>query len=330
MLNKLRLILIHVTGAIIFLLVPIIISPDLTSPVLFSITPFQIEFFSYALLLLFFYLNFFVLIPQFYFRNKKFIFVAAIIFSYCMVSYMPLVITKNSFRFYGVNFPYYLGGILFKFLAVLIFSLTIKINNKWKQAEKEKLNAELSFLKAQINPHFLFNTLNSIYSLSIVENAKETSAGITKLSDMMRYISSATDKHVVPLIKELNYISNYIELQKKRFGETVEIAYSIKGNTEGKEIVPLILISFVENAFKHGINPEENSYIEISIEIKETELELRVFNNKVHVQHEEELASGLGIANTKNRLKLVYADKHMLKIDNTAKDFSVQLKLTLQ
>jgi LytS/YehU family sensor histidine kinase len=134
----------------------------------------------------------------------------------------------------------------------------------------------------------------------------------------------------VALTKELNYITNYIELQKKRFGDTVSITYSITGDTEGKEIVPLILISFVENAFKHGINSEEDSVIEINIHVKETILELEVFNNKVKVLHEEELASGLGIANTKNRLQLVYPEKHTLKIDNTMKDFSVQLKLNLQ
>jgi hypothetical protein len=328
--NKLQLILIHVTGAILFLLVPILISPDLSNPDLFKITPFQIDFCSYALLLLFFYLNFYILIPQFYFKKRKFIFVATIVLSYAVVSYLPLPLTQNSIAFYGSNFPYYLGHILFKFLSVFIFSLIIKINNKWKQAEKDKLNAELSFLKAQINPHFLFNTLNSIYSLAITERANETSAGIIKLSDMMRYISSATDKHTVALTKELNYITNYIELQKKRFGDTVNITYSINGNEEGKEIVPLILISFVENAFKHGINSEEDSLIDIHIQVKEKSLELNVFNNKVKVLHEEELASGLGISNTKNRLQLVYPNKHTLKIENMTKYFSVQLKLTLQ
>lgn len=328
--NKLRLTLIHFTGAVFFLLVPIIISPDIASPELFKITPFQIDFTTYVLLLLFFYLNFFVLIPQFYFKKGKIIYIVAIIICYMLVAYLPLPLTRNTYHFYGSNFPYYLGHCLFKFLSVFIFSLMIKINNKLKQAEKDKLNAELSFLKAQINPHFLFNTLNSIYSLAITERANETSAGIIKLSDMMRYISSATDKHMVALSKELNYITNYIELQKKRFGDTVKITYSINGDATGKEIVPLILISFVENAFKHGINSEEDSVIEINIHIKETTLELEVFNNKVKVLHEEELASGLGIANTRNRLQLVYPEKHTLKIENTTKNFSVQLKLILQ
>jgi sensor histidine kinase YesM len=328
--NKLRLILIHVTGAILFLLVPILISPDLNNPDLFRIIPFRIDFISYALLLVFFYLHFFILIPQFYFKEKKLSYIVAVVLSYAAVAYLPLPLIHLSYAFYGSNFPYYLGHSLFKFLSVFIFSLMIKINNKLKQAEKDKLNAELSFLKAQVNPHFLFNTLNSIYSLAITEKAKETSAGIIKLSGMMRYISSATEKDMVVLSKELNYITNYIELQKKRFGHTVKITYSINGDAEGKEIVPLILISFVENAFKHGINSEEDSVIEIHIHIKDTTLELNVFNNKVNVLHEEELASGLGIVNTKNRLQLVYPDKHTLKIENTVKFFSVHLKLILQ
>lgn len=328
--SKLRLILIQITGTIIFLLVPILISPDINDPTLFKIVFFQIDFISYILLILFFYINFYILIPQFYFRKRHFLFISTVVFCFIAVAYLPLVFAQKSYTFYGNHFPYYLGGILFKFISVFVFSMMIKINNKWKQAEKEKLNAELAFLKAQIDSHFLFNTLNGIYSLAIEEKAMETSEGIIKLSNMMRYISNATNKHLIPLEKELNYISNYVELQKKRFGDTVRILYSKNGNTDGKEIVPLILISFIENAFKHGINSEEDSFIDIHIEIKEKKLELKVFNHKVNVMPEEHLASGLGITNAKNRLQLVYADKHNLKIENTSKWFSVQLKLILE
>jgi sensor histidine kinase YesM len=106
---------------------------------------------------------------------------------------------------------------MFKFLSVFIFSILIKTNNKWKYAEQKKLNAELSFLKAQINPHFLFNTLNSIYSTAITENAKNTSTAVVKLSALMRYITSVSNQQFVPLSKELEYIRNYIDLQKIAF-----------------------------------------------------------------------------------------------------------------
>lgn len=328
--NRLRLVLIQVSGAVLFLLLPILISPDLTNPVLFKITPFQIEFISHFLLLAFFYINFFVLIPQFYFKKRYTVFVTLIAFSYAVVAYLPVLCTQNTYVFYGKHFPYYLGQSLFKFLGVFIFSMLIKVSNKWKKAEEEKRNAELSFLKAQVNPHFLFNTLNSIYSLSITEGAGETAAGIIKLSDMMRYISSASSQKFVSLAKELDYIRNYIELQKNRFGNTIKITYTVNGNTEGKLIAPLMLISFVENAFKHGVNPEEDSDIKIQIQISENVLELQVFNNKVNIFYKEELTSGLGIENTSNRLKLIYPDKHVLKIENAAKEFTVRLKIMLQ
>ncbi|HET8963366.1 MAG TPA: histidine kinase [Chitinophagales bacterium] len=328
--NKLRLILIQVSGAVLFLLLPILISPDLTNPVLFKVTPFQIDFISYALLLIFFYLNFFLFVPQFYFRKKYKAFVPLIVLSYAAVAYLPILITRNTFMLYGKYFPYYLGQSLFKFLSIFIFSLLIKVNNKWKRAEEERKAAELSFLKAQVNPHFLFNTLNGIYSQAISEKAIQTSAGIIKLSDMMRYISNASGQKFVALEKELNYIQNYIELQKNRFGDTVKISCAVSGETEGKQIAPLILISFVENAFKHGVNPEENSELSVLVSVLENSLEMEVVNNKVTVVHQEDLTSGIGIQNTSNRLKLIYPDKHKLVIENKLKEFCVRLKILLQ
>lgn len=328
--NKLRLILIQVSGAVLFLSLPILISPDLTSPTLFKITPFQIDFISYVLLLIYFYVNTYVLIPQFYFKKKYTIFILCNWFSFAVVAFLPIFIVQNTETWYGKYFPYYLGQSFFKFLSVFIFSVLLKVSNKWKKAEEEKRNAEISFLKAQVNPHFLFNTLNSIYSQAIVEGAKETATGIIKLSDMMRYVSNASSQKFVSLEKELDYIQNYVDLQKNRFGDTIKIIYTVDGPAKGKQITPLILISFVENAFKHGVNPEEDSCIEIAIQIHDTELELKVFNKKVNIVYKEEFASGLGIENTSNRLKLIYPDKHVLDIENTAKEFSVRLKIMLQ
>ncbi len=134
---------------------------------------------------------------------------------------------------------------MFKFLSVFIFSILIKTNNKWKYAEQKKLNAELSFLKAQINPHFLFNTLNSIYSAAITENAKNTSTAVVKLSALMRYITSVSNQQFVPLSKELEYIRNYIDLQKNRFQETIQLVYKVEGDVANKQIVPLYMIAFI-------------------------------------------------------------------------------------
>lgn len=328
--NKLRLTLIHLSGAILFLLFPILISPDITEPTLFKIIFFRIDFFNHFFLLIFFYINFFILVPAFYFNKKFIIFYFLTAICYCITSYLPILITHHNYLLYGRNFPYYLGQSMFKFLSVFIFSVLIKTNNKWKYAERKKLNAELAFLKAQINPHFLFNTLNSIYSTAITENAKSTSEALVKLSGLMRYITNVTNEQFVPLSKELEYIGNYIDLQKNRFQDTIQLIYEVKGDATNKQIVPLVLISFIENAFKHGINPEEESFIHIAIDVKETTLVFHIRNNKVNRTQELELPSGLGIDNTKKRLQLIYPDKHLLQIENTAKQFAVSLTLQIQ
>ena len=327
--NRLRLTFIHVCGAILFLLFPILISPDISEPTLFKIVFFRIDFFNHFCLLIFFYINFFILVPRFYFNKRYTAFYLLTIICFCLSSYLPILITHHNYLLYGKNFPYYLGQSMFKFLSVFIFSVLIKTNNKWKYAEQKKLNAELSFLKAQINPHFLFNTLNTIYSTAITENAKSTSTAVVKLSALMRYITSVSNEQFVSLSKELEYISNYIDLQKNRFQDTIQLIYKVEGDPKRKQIVPLVLISFIENAFKHGVNPEEASPIFITIEIQDAALLFHVRNNKVTKTHELELSSGLGIDNTKKRLQLIYPNKHLLQIDNTAKQFAVSLKLQL-
>jgi LytS/YehU family sensor histidine kinase len=224
------------------------------------------------------------------------------------------------------DFLFDIGQHLLLFLVVFFFSLMISISNRWKQTEKEKLSAEVSFLKAQINPHFLFNTLNSIYALAINREEK-TADAVVQLSEMMRYIIRDANDEVVALQKEINYISNYIALQKTRLGDTVIINYHVQGNTSGKQIAPLILISFIENAFKHGVNPDKNSKIEISIILMENNLRLYVFNRKTSSLREEQ---GIGLQNSKERLKLLYASKHELAISNKEDSYSVHLLITLQ
>jgi LytS/YehU family sensor histidine kinase len=145
---------------------------------------------------------------------------------------------------------------------------------------------------------------------------------------MMRYVVSESNRDFVPLDKELSYIRNYVELQQLRFGEAVQLLFFVHGNAGSSKIAPLILIPFVENAFKHGINAEESSCIRISIDIDNNELRLEVFNNKVFVRREEE-KSGLGIENTRGRLHLLYPNRHSLVITDTEESFSVLLTIRL-
>jgi sensor histidine kinase YesM len=215
------------------------------------------------------------------------------------------------------------------FVIVLFCALLLKTNQRWRKLQQEKLETELSYLKAQINPHFLFNTLNSIYSLAI-EKSDYTATAVVKLSGMMRYIISESHKNFVSLEKEVNYINDYIELQKFRLGGTVEIQYSLQGNYNRKEIAPLILITFVENAFKYGVNPEQHSKILVRIDIENDSLILAIENNKVTTSQEKIEASGLGISNTRNRLEMLYPGKYKLNINDGVEKFKVHLEVTLQ
>jgi LytS/YehU family sensor histidine kinase len=232
------------------------------------------------------------------------------------------------FHFGGKRFLFRMGHNLVFFLAIIFFSLLLKINNRLKQMEREKLKAELSYFKAQINPHFLFNTLNSIYSLAIQKDDK-TPEAVVKLSGMMRFVITDASNDFVPLDKEISYITDYVDLQKIRFGDTVKIDYQPCEAVPGKYIAPLILIAFIENAFKFGVNPESDSFISIRITFTEQELLLSIFNHKVRDRNDNEPSGGLGIINARQRLALLYPEKHRLIIEDGESHFKVDLYINL-
>jgi len=348
--NKTWQVIIHITGCIAFLSLPVLLSPDVSWDFRFiKLPPFQEDFVSYSLLLLFFYLNYFYLIPNLYFKEKYLYYFICIIACYAIISWLPDLLVPGNHSGYtapppsrpfddrplmappphGPLSPVPHFEHLFQFFMVLILSAMIRINNRLRQSEKEKVNAELSYLKAQINPHFLFNTLNSIYSSAIEENADNTATAVVKLSGMMRYVISETHHNFVSLEKEINYITDYIELQKIRLGNTANLQYKVTGSTAGKKIAPLILISFIENAFKHGVNPEEKSGITIDIEIKDGYLQMMVSNAKVKTVNGNSFKSNIGLENTRGRLQLLYPSKHDLEIKEDEKEFIVLLKINL-
>lgn len=213
------------------------------------------------------------------------------------------------------------------FLGSCFVALTLQYRAQLFRIEKEKLDAEVSFLKAQINPHFLFNTLNSIYSLAI-EKSQDTPQAIVQLSELMRYILKDSGADRVELTKELQYIKNYVALQKRRLGDTVTIDFTVPETGGNGKIAPLLLMSFVENAFKYGVSPEEDAEIAIAIAIEHGKLKLAVSNKKVRSRQEIE-TTGIGIANTKGRLEHLYAGKYVLKIDDSENRFVVHLTIDI-
>jgi len=362
--KKLYPIVLHVFCSPVFLLFPILSSPDFPDVKATISNPFGInEVITHCLLLAFFYLSYFILIPRFYFRQKY------IWFGLSIAAYMAFMIMVLSFIF--VRFPHlhvrhhppppidgfrpppppdgkpfkpwhpgdaphinilrvvFFDYSMYLLLIVLFIAMLLKISQRWRELQNEKLETELSYLKAQINPHFLFNTLNSIYALAI-EKSDYTATAVVKLSGMMRYIISESTKHFVSLQKEISYIEDYIELQKFRLGGTVQINYHLKGSAAGKEIAPLLLITFVENAFKYGVNPEEYSDIFTEINIENDSLSLTVANNKVSHQIQKEASGGLGINNTKHRLEMLYPGRYDLDINDGPTKFIVHLQISLK
>jgi LytS/YehU family sensor histidine kinase len=286
-----------------------------------------------------FYLNFFLLIPVYLLRRKYWLYFSLLLLAIAMVIMASGVI----FVFSDFN-PGYLvktNPLVEKIIPVIIINaislwlLTIVSSILWatynrlRQIEEEKLAAQIASLKSQINPHFLFNTLNNIYATAIDSSPKAADM-IDKLSEMMRYSMKDTQQDYVLLEDEIHYIDNYIELQKLRLDRSVKLEYSRLENLPAMRISPMLLIPFIENAFKHGVNSEQKSYIKIALIITKTELQLSVVNNKVNVQKDISERSGLGITNTWRRLNLIYPLKHLLVINETEREFSVSLHINLQ
>ena len=230
--------------------------------------------------------------------------------------------------------------IIFFFTSYIIITSLLKLSKSWfwvselekelLEKEKQKTEVELKALKAQINPHFFFNTLNSIYSMALDKDERLPNT-ILQLSDLMRYFLYQSKDNFIPLEKELAVVNNYIALQKIRSDGLLNIDVNSSGQIDGQKIAPLLLITFLENAFKHGAKGNtEGSFIRISTEIQKDHLHFSVENNKGIVdQITTGEQGGLGLENIKRQLELLYPGKHRLTIKNTKDNFAVHLQLDL-
>ena len=201
------------------------------------------------------------------------------------------------------------------------------MNEKIKgNLENEKLVSELAFLKSQINPHFLFNSLNNIYSLAY-QKSEKTPEAILKLSEIMRYMLYESNENKVPLLEEIRYLKNYIELQKLRFKDKAYINFEVDEDIQDQKITPLILISFVENAFKHGVATDKENPITIVLNVSTNKLFFQVLNRK-NTQNKDE-TGGIGLQNVKRRLDLLYKGQYRLHIQDDKDIYSCELYLNL-
>lgn len=355
--------IINILIGLVLLILPFITSPDISSGwTLLKIKPFQQSFLRYFLLVIFLFINYYYIIPKFYVKKKWIIFICILTISYLAISQLPGLILRDTQNMSALmpllkqdqdplfqepfthNFkrpippvfneipqpsPFREPAFIFQFLVILILTISLRLNKHLKELENKKLIAELSYLKAQINPHFLFNTLNNLYALSL-KKSDITPNAILKLSGIMRYVVTESNQSKVSLEKEINYIKDYISLQQLRLGTNITLHFDIQGAFTNDKIAPLILITFIENAFKYGVSSSKPSTINISINLTNNTLTLKVINSIVNLHIPKEHSTEEGISNTIKRLEMVYPDKHSLEIHQDNKTYSVQLKINLE
>lgn len=348
--QKHRVLFAHLIGSLLFLSMPVLLSPhspeanQIVSPMMLK------DFVTSCMMLGFFYLNYYVLIPKFFFKKNYTVYGLFVIVSFLLVCTIPIAFKQDLPNRFppqreflnrldqkrspedrprpmprGPNFLRQNMYNLHLFSIVVLFSILLKVRHRLSRAEQAHHQAEMVSLKEQINPHFLFNTLNGIYALAVRDKSGTTASAILKLSGLMRYVVTETSNAYVDLDKEIAYINDYIELQKLRLDRRVQLSYEVVGAPQGKKIAPLLLVPFIENAFKYGVNPDEDSNISILIKINDSELDMVVENNKVKVALHPHESSGKGIENTKLRLHLWYPSKHLLDLSDDDKRFRVHL-----
>ena len=282
-----------------------------------------------------------VLIPRFTIKRKTAVFIAE-----TLVLILGLTLIETLVDYFFFNSIFSSAEESFKSQGIINLALNIIFacaalaygfiknwirNERARQRLKEeKLNAELNFLKSQVNPHFLFNVLNMAFSSAIRSKDENTANIIEKLSGLMRYMLYDSNADKVDLSREIDYLRDFVDLQKLRISADVpvKISLEIKGDISGIRIAPLILVPFVENAFKHGIRVEQPSAIDISMDCQPAGLFFRVENTRfLALKDRSPTDSGIGLENVKRRLDLIYPGQHHLTIRDTESTFVVELEL---
>jgi two-component system LytT family sensor kinase len=329
-------VLIHsITWVCIFAFAPIIryVAGDKLD-VSFFLNTFYIVFHTYIIGL--FYLNAYLLVPAVLYKRNVTWYILAVL---CLVSGAGALISLASPPLHMHRHHHYadffLGSFLPGFFVVAISTSyriildRIRTEQERSDRENENLKTELSFLRSQVSPHFMFNVLNNTVSLAR-KKSEILEPTLIKLSHLMRYMLYESDEEKVPLEREAEYLRNYIDLQMQRFGTELKLNLEIN-NSSRDDIEPMLLIPFVENAFKHGTGMIKTPEISIRLLTWDHELHLQVSNKYDPASKEEkDKNSGIGLKNVERRLKLLYANHYTLQIEKTDTMFNVILKITFQ
>lgn len=290
------------------------------------------------------YINLELLLPRFGRKKRLLVYVVLLAATIILFSW----INYKFFAFWSARiFPDYFfisyftfKEIIFFFSGCIIVTSLLKLSKSWfrvselerklLEKEKQKTEVELKALKAQINPHFFFNTLNSIYSMALDKDERLPTT-VLQLSNLMRYFLYESNDRFIPLRKELDVVDNYIALQTLRSGEQLTIQTQRSGTVNGQQIAPLLLITFLENAFKHGARGDgAGPFIRLNITVDRNTLLFSVLNNKGVIDEIKTTGhGGLGLENIKRQLELLYPNKHSLTVKNMKDSFVVELQLEL-
>ncbi len=339
---------IHTIMCIGFMLLPLIASPRSSVFDTFNFGfPEITGLINSALLICFFYFHYYFILPRFYYQKKYLQWIGITLLAFVIILLAPNYLTFNfhtppefhpspdmfprphdQFHENSIFRSFRFEETLTKFLVVFVLSLLLRTREQWKKSQEEKKQAELSYLRSQVNPHFLFNTLNGIYSLALVDS-KKTPDAIVKLSELMRYVISEINKDYVPLLKEIEHLQNYIELQRMRLGETVIINFEVSDISEKQLIVPLLLMPFVENAFKYGISSTSTSEINIQLTCENDKMKFLIKNNIEKISGKV-VKNGTGLENVKKRLALLYPGNYELTLNSNENIYTAILILNLK
>lgn len=281
-----------------------------------------------------FYVNAFFLMPL-YFNKRKYrqytLVIFTILIALCFVNWITfqLLLSHAKFRFMGLVLFYLVPTCFILFWSIAYRILVDRVREDRKRAEKqtENLTTELSFLRSQVSPHFMFNVMNNMVALAR-KKSDILEPSLIKLSSLLRYMLYETDEEKVSLQKEIEYLQSYIDLQKQRFADNVKINVSLDNVKGDHQIHPMLLIPFVENAFKHGTGmfiPE----IDISVRTDGDKLMLEVSNRYSGDSEVKDKSSGIGLANVTRRLNLLYGKSHTLEIFKNENRFTVKLEILL-
>lgn len=285
------------------------------------------------------YITIYLLLPN-YLKKRNLLFTIFAVIAVLFVSTIgermflrkinSLEITLNSL--FTLSYVY----LLLETNFIVATAVTIKIVKEWfvqqqekHELEKRNLKTELNLLKAQLHPHFLFNTMNNLYALSL-EKSSKTSEGIAKLSTLLRSILYECDEAEITLDKEINLIENYIDLERMRYGDRLNLEFEVNGPVKKMKIAPMVLLTFIENCFKHGSsNDSQNPFIKISLNVSDKDFIFFAENSKPKlIQQTKNIESGgIGLNNVKKRLEIIYGEKYELKIKDKENTFEVYLSI---